>query len=206
MAEVKRVITPVGRLVHSALFEKDSFKDEKGREAEPRYKVELAFEPDDVAELEEAVVAAAVAEWGTKAEADYDEGRIRSPLLDGNELTKAREEKGKKGDAYAGKVVVRASTTFNKNGENAPGGVYVCDENAVEIDFANRGKIYNGAYVVAIVSPSAYSISGERGVTLYLQGVQFVKDGERLRGEGVAGLFKPMMSAGAESKGRRARK
>lgn len=208
MAEDKRIKTTVGRLINGSLFDKDVFKDEKGREGTPSYKIEMAFDGDDaIAELEQAIVEAAVAKWGKKAEKDYDDGKIRSPILIGDDLAKARVEKGKKGDAYAGKLIIRASTQFNKNGDDAPGGVYVCDENAAEVDFANRGKVYNGSYGVAVVTPTAYDGvgGGPDGVTLYLQGYQFVKDGERLRGAGASDLFKPMLSEGSEAKGRRKR-
>lgn len=204
-AEKQRVTTPVGRLINNSLFEKDAYTDEKGREATPSYKIEMAFDEKDIVELENAIVAAAVAEWGKDAEKDYDKGEIRSPIIDGNELAKKREAKGKKGDAYAGKLVIRAATIYNRNGDDAPGGVYVCGPDAVEIDFANRGEIYNGVLGVAVVVPSAYSVSGERGVTLYLQGFQKVEDGERLRGQDVSSLFKPMMGKGSETKGRRSR-
>jgi len=36
----------------------------------------------------DAIVAAAVAEWGTQAEKDYESGAIRSPLLEGDELVR----------------------------------------------------------------------------------------------------------------------
>ena len=201
----ERITLPEGRLINHALFEKDTFKDEKGREATPRYKIELALEVDSVKELEDAIVAAAVAEWGASAEKEYDEGKIDSPILEGDELAAKREAKGKSGDAYKGKLVVRASTQFNKNGDDAPGGVYVCGPDAVELDFADRGQVFNGCFGVAVVVPSAYSISGKRGVTLYLEGFQKTKDGDRLGGGDKSSLFKPMMGAGSESKGRRSR-
>ena len=207
-SEKVRIQTAVGRLIHSALFEKDVYKNEKGQEGKPVYRVELAFDGDeDVKELEDAVVDAAVAEWGDKAADEYWDGKIASPIHTGDDLAAKREKKGKSGDAYRGKLVIRASTQFNKNGDDAPGGTYVCDENAVELDFAERGKVYNGCYGIAVVEPSAYTVSGERGVTLYLQGFQFVKDGERLRGISASSLFKPLAapSAATESKGRRRR-
>src|SRR3990167_11284237 len=96
--EKLRVLTAVGRLINNSLFEKDAFVDDKGREAVPSYKVEIAFDDaKDIVELENAIVAAAVAEWGKDAEKDYDNGTIKSPILDGDELAKRREAKGKKG-------------------------------------------------------------------------------------------------------------
>ncbi len=204
--EKVRVMTAVGRLINNSLFEKDVFKDAKGREGTPRNKIEMAFNEGDIAELEEAVVKAEVNEWGPQAEKEYDAGEIETPILIGDELAKRREAKGKNGDAYKGKLVIRASTAFNKYGEDAPGGVYVCGPDAKEIDFAERGAIYNGCYGIAVVEPSPYLIDGEKGVTLYLHGFQKVKDGERLRGQGVSSLFKPMApSADGAVKGRRAR-
>lgn len=205
--EAVRLMTPVGRLVNSALWEKDSFTTERGAESVPRYKVEMAFEPEDMAEFEDAVVAVAVDEWGEQAEEDYDQERLRSPVLDGDKLADEREARGKQGDAYRGKLVVRASTQFNRNGEDGPGGVYVCGPDAKELDFAERGRVYNGCYGTASVTIRAYPgvAGGQDGVTLYLNGFQLVKDGDRLRGADPSSLFSPMMGEGSESKGRRAR-
>lgn len=205
MVETNRITTPVGRLVNGSLFEKDVFKDERGREATPSYKIEMAFDEADIEALENAVVEAATAEWGEGAEKSYEDGDIRSPILDGDEMAKKRQEKGKSGDAYEGKVVVRASTIYNRHGEDAPGGVYVCDENAKELDFADRGKVYNGCYGIAALAPQAYSIDGRKGVTFYLQGFQFVKDGEPLRGVDPSSLFTATVSDKSEGKGRRRR-
>lgn len=201
-----RVMTAVGRLINNSLFERDVYKDPKGREGPPRYKIEMAFDEKDIVDLENAIVSVAVAEWGPGAEKEYDDGQIETPILVGDEQAKKREAKGKNGDAYKGKLVIRASTAFNKHGEDAPGGVYVCGPDAKEIDFADRGSIYNGCYGVAVVEPSAYLIDDEKGVTLYLHGFQKVKDGDRLRSQDVSSLFKPMAPvAGDASKGRRAR-
>lgn len=207
MSDKLIIQTPVGRVINHSLWEKDAYKDERGREAKPQYKIELAFDPDDIEEFENKVVEAAEAKWGASAGKDYDDGKIRSPIIEGDVIADDREKRGKKGDAYRGKVVIRASTAFNKHGEDGPGGVYVCDENAEEIDFASRDKIYRGCYGIAIVELSPYTVDRQDGVTLYLKGFQFVKDGDRLSGDGVAGLFKPMAapSSGGESQGRRRR-
>lgn len=203
------IMTPEGRLINGSLFEKDVYKDDKGREATPSYKIEIAFDDnDDLADLEEAIIAAAVETWGDKAEAMYDSGEISGPLLVGDDLAKARQERGKEGDAYAGKIVARAHTIFNKHGENAPGGVYVAGSDGLELPFDKRGTIYNGSYGIAVVTPETYEISGKKGVTLYLSGYQFSRDGEPLRGNSVAGMFKPLAkpSEASEGQGRRRRR
>jgi hypothetical protein len=197
-----------GRMTNGALFEKDQFVDARGKAADPSYKIELVSTEANIVALEEAVVKAAVAEWGAEA-ADqyYDTDEIRSPIQDAAAYAAKRREKGKVADAYEGDglFIVRASTIFNKNGENAPGGVYVCNEESAEVGFAERDQVYNGCYVMANVTASPYVIDGRRGVTLYLNGVQKTADGERLRGKDPSSLFKPMMDKGSEEKGRRRR-
>lgn len=208
MTEKVRIVTPVGRLINNALWEKDAYKDEKGREGKAQYKVEMAFTWEEIKELEDAMVAACVETWGDGAEDMYfEQGSIRSAIHDGDELAAEREKKGKKGDAYRGLAIMRAGTIYNANGDDAPGGVYVADENAEPLDFANRGKVYNGCYGIAVVEPSTSQIDGVKRVSLYLQGFQFARDGERLRGDNVSSLFKPMgAESEGESKGRRARR
>lgn len=204
--EKVRLTTPEGRVTNHSLFEKDTYKDERGKEGTPAYKVELVLDDDDaLAEFEDAIVAAAVDYWGE--DAAHPEGGlaedIRSPLIDGDEVAKKRERKGKAADAYEGKVIIRAHTIFNSDGEDAPGGVYVVDEKNEEIDFANRRLIYRGCYGRAVVTVHCYDVDG-LGVALYLEGFQRTRDGDRLGGDR-SGLFSPVMGAGSEKKGRRSR-
>ena len=45
--EVKkqRHTLPQGRVINHSLFQRDIYKDERGNEADPTYKIELAFDP-----------------------------------------------------------------------------------------------------------------------------------------------------------------
>lgn len=203
-----RVSTPVGRLINQSFFEKDVYVDEKGREADPSYKFELVVDEDEaLVAFENEIVRAAVEEWGEGAEQEYEEGKIKSPISSGDTKADEREKKGKSGDAYRGKLVIRGHTLFNKHGENAAGGVYVCDEKAEEVDFANRKIVYRGCHGKANVTISTYNIDG-RGVTLYLNGFQVIEslEGEHLQGTDPASLFSPMMGEGSENKGRTRRR
>lgn len=207
--EALRLMTPVGRLINNSLFEKDVYTDDRGREAEPSYKIEMVFGMDDLDEFEQQIAAAAEEFFGGDALDDYWEGRIASPISDGDEKAEAREKRGKNGDAYKGTLVLRAHTKFNRNGEDAPGGIYVCGANAKELDFAEaRTIIYNGGYGMASVTVNCYHpiAKGLPGVSLYLNGYQFAEDGERLRGADPSSLFSPMMGAKSESKGRKRKK
>ncbi len=178
--EKKRILTPVGRLINESLFEKDQFNDE----ATAYYKVEMAFPWDDVEALEKELATAAQEKWGAGAfDMYYDEGII-SPLLNGDKLAARREEKGKPGDAYAGMAVLRAHTIFNKHGQDAPGGLFVCGPEGPkeEIGAANRQEVYPGCYGQAAVVIGTYddSRSGDHALMFYLSGFQKTKDGERL--------------------------
>ena len=213
--EAVRIMSPVGRVTNHSLFEKDVYTDERGHEAVPSYKIEMAFEPGDLEEFEDAIVDVAIDFFGGDAEVDYNEGRLRSPITDGDKMAEEREKRGKKGDAYRGKLVVRAKTIFNRDGTDGPGGVYVASpekdpknpDQARALDFAEQGKVYNGCYGQISVTLNPYNgiAGGLPGIGLYLNGFQLVKDGERLRGSDPSSLFSPMMGKDSESKGRRAR-
>lgn len=206
MSKEHRIETPEGRLINHSLWEKEQYEDPKGRKADPSYKIEMAFDEADIGPVEEVVIAAAVSAWGDEAEKLYLDGAYNDPILSGDELADKREAKGKQGDAYRGKMVIRAKTIFNKDGDDAPGGVYVADENAEPLDFANRSKVYRGCYGVAVVNANTYEINGERGISFYLDGFQFTRDGDRLGGgNAAAGLFKPQAAPAGEAKGRRGR-
>lgn len=194
--EVKAFTLPEGRLINSSLFEKDAYTPEKGRAGAPSYKVELVFDPNEVTgvgTVEDDLINAACEEWGDAAEQLFLDGEIRSPLLLGDEHADRRAEKGKAGDAYKGKIVIRANTTFNLNGQDAPGGIKVFDEDAKIVGVANQGIIYPGCYGIAGVTISTYLMDGKKGVKFYLVGFQKTRDGDRLAtGFDASTLFKPV--------------
>ncbi len=176
--EKKTILTPVGRLINEALFEKDQFNEE----ATANYKIEMAFPWADVEGLEDELAAAAEEKWGAGASDDYFAEKIISPLLDGDKLAARREEKGKPGDAYKGMAVLRAHTIYNKDGMNAPGGVAVFGPDVGEIGAANRQEVYPGCYGQAALTIGTYddSRSGDHALMFYLSAFQKTKDGERL--------------------------
>ena len=199
----KPIMLPEGRVINCSVFEKDAFKGEDGAPGEPMYKMELAFDPAQLVEAEDALVAVAVDKWGAGAAGDYDAGRIASPLLDGNVLKAAREERKKNGDAYANKLVIRPNTKFNKHGEDAPGGIYVCGSDAVEIGPAQWNEIYSGVYGIAVVQPAAYVAGSKKGTKFYLVAFQKTRDGERLASTDHSSLFNAVGAGKAAPTGRR---
>lgn len=198
-------LLPKGRLINSSLFEPDQFNDQ----SKPSYKAEIAFEKSNT---EFDKVLSKVDDFAVKEHnlldddrLNIDGGTVISGVLDGDKLAKKRERDGKPGDAYKGCWVVRCSTGFNKDGIAGPGGIAVFDEDTNPITIANAGAIYNGCYVQAAVTLSAYDDkSGEPGVKFYLSAVQKVGDGEKLASaRDYSTLFQPARTAA--STGRRSR-
>lgn len=199
--ETKTYLLPEGRLINSSLFEKDAYTPDRGKPGVPSYKVELVFDPAQVTgvgTIEDDIINACCDEWGDAAEQQFLDGIIRSPFLEGDEQAERRAEKGKAGDAYKGKIVIRANTTFNLHGQDAPGGIQVFDEEVKQVGPANQHVIYPGVFGQAAVTISAYSMPDDngrpkKGVKFYLVAFQKTKDGEKLvTAKDASTLFKPV--------------
>jgi hypothetical protein len=176
------------RMINGSLFERDIYKDlATGKEGDPRYKAQVAFADTEENRdaLNDIIVKELIAEWGESAEEEFFEGKISDPLRNGDKLKAAREAKGKSGDAFGGMIVLSADTKYNRNGDDAEGGVAAFDEMAEVVPMLQKDKFYNGCFVKLSVTVSCWEGTDRTGkfraVKFYLQGVQFVKDGERLR-------------------------
>ena len=206
MAKSDPIHTPVGVLGFNALFEKDSYRDERtGTESTPKYKADLILDRnDDLDALWDAIYGMAL-EGSGRSEDDVqrliDSGHFTVPLKDGDVIKENREARGKNGDAVGGKEVLRAGTAFNADGNNAPGGIYVVDEENKRIDWDRRNKLYLGCRMVFSVTFEHYKNGSNEGVTAYLNGAQFVGDGERL-GQDKSALFSPLKASASEARGR----
>lgn len=218
-SEMKMVSLPEGRVINESMFVKDTFVDERGREATPSYKLEQTFDDADLDDVYNLIMDCAEEKWGASAIEKDDggndvlAGHIRSPLRDGDEMAAARERKGKDGGAYAGKTVIRMDTIFNAEGNNAEGGIQVWDENVKRVTGANRQVIYRGVYGYAAVVASAYPGvgGGNDGVKFYLNGFQKTRDQGKddvplASGSDTSKLFKPVGRKEGEGTRKRTRK
>lgn len=176
--EVEKFNLPEGRLINQSLFVLDQFDPS----SKPKYNVELAFKPEDLDSIEDKLAAAAEEFWGAGAKEDYWDGKIRSPILPGDEMAARRDAEGKPGDAYKGKLVIRAHTQFNKHGAEGPGGIQVFGPNIQPIEAVESGEIYLGLYGVARVSIGKYkeNATGRDALMFYLCAFQKTRDGEPL--------------------------
>lgn len=207
---------PEGRLINHALFERDVYEDPRGKKGDPLYKIEMVYDPKQVegeGTIEDALLQAAIDEWGDtkKTEDEFFDGTIRLPFINGDKYAAKREDKGKAGDAYKGKLIVRASTKFNKDGTDGPGGVAVYDEqtNPIGIVEGNSGLVYPGCYGILAVTISAGRDVGseDKHVKFWFVAFQKSRDGEKLASSrDTSKLFKPVGRTEGASEGRRVRR
>lgn len=98
---------------------------------------------------------------------------FHSPLADGDEMADEHPE-------YAGCYVLKSSS------KNRPLVMGRRKEQLTEED----GVIYSGCYCNASLAAAGFEFEKlKKGVTVYLNGVQFVRDGERLAGYDASGDF-----------------
>ena len=211
---------PEGRLINGHLFVRSVYKDEKGREGKPKYNVEMAYpkdEKDDILDPFEDYLWDIMAEaYGETKVKEYEKKDwIRWPIKDGNKKAARREEKGKKGDAYKEMNVVSASSLYNKNGDEAEGGIDIYDEAVETIDPVNKTQVYNGCMGVIAVKAKAYDGTNDNddpfiSCVLYLEAFQMTGDADRLATQvDRSGLFQKRSQTAKDAepkdKGRRSR-
>jgi len=154
---------PTCRLAFPVVFEK-KMNDLKGKE---EWSVTMLFEKgkEDLAKLKQTMIQAAKNEFGPDVDlGELDLKRIKdgdAPKADG---TEQRPE-------FKGQWVVKAATRLK-----APG---VVDSRVQKI--LDPNEIYSGVFANVNVTVKAYG-QPNRGVTLYLNHVQKVKDGEQIAG------------------------
>ena len=148
---------PLCRLAYPVLFEQKYNELKKKDE----WAVTMLFDKGtaDLSKLKAAIVQAAKLEFGP--DVDLNELDLRR-IQDGD--TKERSE-------YLGQFVVKAATRLK-----APG---VVDAQLNKI--LDPSEIYSGVYANVNVTVKAYA-KPNKGVTLYLNHVQKVKDGEQIAG------------------------
>lgn len=218
--EVQPTVLPEGRLINSALFERDAYTPAGGAPGTAKYKIEVALDPALVTgegTIEDAMADAIAAKWGNQAADDFLDGKAGfvDPRLDGDVLAAARAEKGKEGEAYKGKIVIRADTTFNKDGAAADGGTHVYGPDNSPIEPARQAEVYSGCFGHVAVNISTYETDGknERGQTIKLKALKFylvafqkTRDGDKLvKAADRSSLFKPVAGAAAQPGVRRRR-
>ncbi len=151
-------ITPLARVSYASLYKAKAYEDQ-----DAKFSCDLIFKAgEDLSGLEKAIHAAKVLQWG-KDKSTWPK-KLRSPIKDGDEKEGQPE--------YAGRMYI---TPANKHKP------YVVDRKREHIS-EESDDFYSGCFVYGVLTVKAYDTKANKGVSLYLEGVQKVKDGERFGG------------------------
>jgi hypothetical protein len=189
MAKAKRrnLITPVGIISYPNLYVPKAVDDDPNSEA--KYSCSIIFEAGtDITDLKRAVIATAIDKWGDKAKGMIQAKDLNTPFRDDV------EEKG----------YPAGSIFFNARSKNPPGVVSrfpdpddvnpktgkprplrISEEAASDPETPHL-NIYAGCRVRISVTPFAYDVAGNKGVSFALNNVQKIDEGERLDGRAKA--------------------
>ena len=159
----ERIVLKNARLSYEHIFKPDAITEG----VEPKYSASWIISKDDpqVKTIKEAIVKALDEKFPGKRKDGKWPSNMHNPLKDGDELTDSNPE-------YAGCYVLRSAS------KNRP---KVFDRRKEPIT-AEDELIYSGCYCNVSLAAAGFDSPAKKGVTIYLNGVQFFKDGERLAG------------------------
>lgn len=173
-------LTKPARFLHPALLEAKPYIDPKTKKAkgDPKYGGVFTLEADhpDVVPMKQKALAAARGEWGS----DVDLNSIEWPFKNGDKLAEERVKINKKGDLYAGKVVLKARSLFEPMCSWIENGA-VREVPSKELGAA-ASKFFNGVEALATFNFVAMTVDGKRYVTAYLNKLFSTGKGERVVG------------------------
>lgn len=159
MAE--NIITPQFRGCFVQIFRAKAQKQEDGTMGKAKFSIKAAFPPDaDLSALKAEAQVAATEKWGNNIPKT-----MRSPFRLNEELD----------NPVAGIGDDWIIMTFSANEDRRPGLVGPQLQ-----DIIDEAEAYSGAWYRAQVRAFAYENKGNKGVSLGLQNVQKMKDGEPL--------------------------
>lgn len=158
----EKIVLKNVRLSYQHLFKADAIADG----SEPKYSATWVIPKNhpQIKQVKEAIIKALDEKFPGKRK-DKWPTVMHNPLKDGDEMADEHPE-------YEGAYVLRSAS------KNRPVVMGRRKEQLVEED----GVIYSGCYCNASLAAAGFDAQAKKGVTIYLNGVQFLKDGERLAG------------------------
>lgn len=167
-----RLTSPIGVACFVHVF-KPQAPGENAKSKEPKYKIILVWDPEtargpDMKELKRQCIAAAEAKFGQDARDKIKKGKIKMPWRPASDY----------GDEGYGFPFDQEGWVFaNFSSTQQPG---VVNRRAKPIIAEN--EIYSGMKARVTYAVWAYDREGNKGVTLLLNNVQKIADGDRLSG------------------------
>lgn len=165
----ERIILKNVRLSYPHLHSPESFEGQ-----DPKYGCVLIISKDDpqIRALKEAIFKAGQDKWGAKIKPSTWPSNLHWPLKDGDEKADTNPE-------YADCYYISPTS-------RQP--VVLLDRAKRQLTAADD-KLYPGAYVNASLTVAAFDAAMKKGVSIFLNGIQFFQDGERLAGHDAASDF-----------------
>lgn len=150
----------------------DIFKPRSFNGQDPKYSVQLLIKKDhpQMDELQRVVLEAARDKWPSKVKGNEFPKGLKNPLRDGDERDTEQYPQ------YLEHWFVNSNTKLpplvvgSRKGENG------------KFPVLSEGDIQGGDYINVVLNSYAYDNTGNKGVALGLEKIQFVAKGERLGG------------------------
>jgi len=169
--------SPIGRVSYAHVF-KPTLNKLSGK---MEYSYQHLFEKGaDLAPMKQAIMNACINKWGPD-KAKWPT-KMNSPFKPQKALIDAAQKKGQAHEhlnAEAFYVTFKSPEKDNK-GNVKPAPVIV-DKNPKAV-ITEESKFYSGCWAKCNFNAFAYDKGGNAGVTLYINALQFCKDGERFGG------------------------
>ena len=156
-----QAVTPSGTAHYVNVFRPGKPMDET---KDGQYSITLTIAPDHpkLAAFRKKVEEVATLKFGAKAKQMLEKGQLKNPIRDGNE---------KDDEHFQGKVFITARSNDKPQ---------VVDMDAEPV--MDQDDFYSGCLARAVVYIFAYEKAGNKGVSMILNSVQKLGDGERLAG------------------------
>lgn len=172
----EKIVLKNVRLSYEHIFRADKVASDEN--STPKYSASWIIKKDDpqIKRVKEALIKALDERFpGKRKPGGPWPSSMHNPLKDGDELADEHAE-------YAGCYVLRSSS------KNRPVVMGRKKEALTEED----GVIYSGCYCNVSLAAAGFDANVKKGVTVYLNGVQFLRDGERLAGVDASNDFEEL--------------
>ena len=158
------IVTPVFRLSYPHIWEPQFNQLAKRNEYSIQMLFEKATAKASLAEMVKLVNSLVFWKWGS-----IDKNEIRRPFIDGDtKKDYAGVIYAEKNPAYKGMIIVKSWS------KQAPGIVDATGKHPI----LQQDEVYGGCYCKALVNIYAYDQAGNKGISIGLNGLQKVRDGE----------------------------
>lgn len=197
--------TPLCRFLFPHLFEPRQFKKDGVAKGDPRRELVMLFDRDMVAQegsahkqlydtMRQAIMEAAKRRWPSRdIRADVQAGTFRWPLIPGEKRNEVQVKAGKQSkDYYEGQMVMQAASKASISLE------------IVDVKFnpiVDQSAIYSGCWghVNVTFNPYTGDTGKPDGVSVWLNKVIKVKDGDRIAGRTAREVFSGIVGGETES-------